>query len=217
MASSPFAGVLLAILTCMASSAFAQNHPPGDGSDQKNEIGGFIGRTYVSDHHVVGLSFNNVLTSGPGLSFQINYGRKLAEWDVASLTVEVPVMFDLDQDENLVTNLVPGDYSAIFVTPSLRANFFPQTAISPWISVGGGFGHFSLSPHLEFGGPNPGPTGDTTGVAQFGAGLDVPFFWHLTLRGEVRDFYSGVTPLNVNTGMGCQHNLFAGGGFLWRF
>jgi hypothetical protein len=39
----------------------------------------------------------------------------------------------------------------------------------------------------------------------------------ISLRGQIRDFYSGVPDLNVNTGKDRQHNLFAGGGIVWRF
>ncbi len=204
--------ILVAITICVASAALAQDNP-----DKKNEVGGSIGRTYVSNHHVQGLSFDNVVTSGPGLSFEITYARHLWESDLFQLSAEVPILFDLDQDENLRTNLIPGDYSAIFLTPAARLKFFPRTFVSPWISAGGGFGHFSSSSTLEFGGPNPGQTGTTTGVAQFGAGIDATFFGGFTFRGEVRDFYSGVAPLNVNIGMTREHNLFAGGGFVWHF
>jgi hypothetical protein len=39
--------------------------------------------------------------------------------------------------------------------------------------VGGGFGYFKKNSTLEFGGPNPGKTGTTSGLLQLGAGLDV--------------------------------------------
>ena len=37
------------------------------------------------------------------------------------------------------------------------------------------------------------------------------------VRGEVRDFYSGVPQLNVDTGKTRQHNYFVGGGVVWHF
>jgi len=39
----------------------------------------------------------------------------------------------------------------------------------------------------------------------------------VTLRGEGREFWSGVPQLNVNTGKSHQYNLFAGGGIVWHF
>ena len=37
----------------------------------------------------------------------------------------------------------------MFVTPAARVNLFPTTAVSPWVSFGGGFGHISQSKALE--------------------------------------------------------------------
>ena len=42
-------------------------------------------------------------------------------------------------------------------------------------------------------------------------------FNKLSLRGEARDFNSGVPQLNVDTGKSRQHNYFVGGGVVWRF
>jgi hypothetical protein len=96
-------------------------------------------------------------------------------------------------------------------------NIFSDQAVSPWISFGGGFAHFGESSTLRFGGPNPGKTGTTTGVLQAGLGLDVRIFHRFSLRGEVRDFRSGVPQLNVKTGTGHQRNLFLGVGVVWHF
>ena len=84
------------------------------------------------------------------------------------------------------------------------------------MSVGGGFGYFKESSTLEFGGPNPGQTGTSSGIFQLGAGLDVRLFSRFSVRGEVRDFYTGVPQLNVDIGKSRQHNLFVGAGVIWR-
>jgi hypothetical protein len=96
-------------------------------------------------------------------------------------------------------------------------NAFPDHAISPWVSFGSGFGHFAASSTLLFGGNNPGTTGTNTGVIQAGLGLDVKIFHRFSLRGEGRDFWSGVPQLNVNTGKSRQHNIFAGLGIVFHF
>ena len=103
------------------------------------------------------------------------------------------------------------------MTPAARVSLFPATAFSPWVSVGGGFGHFGESSELVFGGSNPGNTGTTSGVFQSGGGLDVKIISTFKLRGEVRDFYSGVPQLNVDTGKTRQHNIFVGGGVVFSF
>jgi hypothetical protein len=89
-------------------------------------------------------------------------------------------------------DIVPTDYKQIFVTPAGRLSLFRGTRVSPWVSFGGGFGHFSESTKLNYFGTNPGGS-STTGVIQAGLGLDVsPFqkgFSHFSFRGEVRDFH----------------------------
>jgi hypothetical protein len=45
----------------------------------------------------------------------------------------------------------------------------------------------------------------------------VKIFRSFRLRGEVRDFYTGVPKLNVNTGKSRQHSFFVGGGVVWNF
>ena len=124
---------------------------------------------------------------------------------------------NLDENVHYNLNLVPKDYKSFFVTPSLRANLFPGSGISPWVSAGGGFGYFKENSSLEFGGTNPGETGTTTGIFQMGVGLDVKLFSRLSLRGEARDFYSGVPQLNVDIGKSRQHNIFVGAGVIWHF
>jgi hypothetical protein len=184
---------------------------------QKNELTGIIGRTFVSDQGVLNTNlFDNNLHFGEGLTFEVNYGRHLMGNGFARLTFEVPAVFDFDQDVHFASNLVPSSYTTYFVTPSLRANAFAGTAISPWVSFGGGLGHFGVADHLEFGGTNPGK-GHFTGIFQMGFGLDVRIKRTISLRGQVRDFWSGTPDLNVDNGKGHQHNFFVGGGVIWRF
>jgi len=199
---------LIAVLILLAQCSWAQ---------QKNEVAGIFGRTFVSHQTVPGTNFvGNTVAFGDGIAFEGNYARLLKGGDRASLSVEVPVMFIVDQDLNYGLNVIPEGYRAYFVTPSARVTVSPHSPINPWGSFGGGFAHFSSSSTLVFGGPNPGKTGNTTGVLQFGAGADIRIMEHFSLRGEVRDFYSGVPQLNVNTGKSRQNNLFVGVGIVWH-
>ena len=190
----------------------------GAAAEDKNELTGIIGRTFVSDQGVIGIvAPDTILHSGKGLTFEANYGRRLLNFGLAGLTFEVPFVVNFKQDVTFVVNLVPKDYKSFFVTPAIRVNLFPHYGLSPWVSAGGGFGHFSENSSLEFGGTNPGKTGTTSGVFQAGLGLDVQLFRSFSVRGEVRDFYSGVPQLNVDTGKTRQHNYFVGGGVVWHF
>jgi hypothetical protein len=96
-------------------------------------------------------------------------------------------------------------------------NLFPETAVSPWISFGGGFAHFTEANNLIFFGTNPGKS-TTSGVLQIGLGLDVKVWRRFSIRGQVRDFYSGTPDLPLaDTGKTRQHNYFVGGGVVYHF
>jgi opacity protein-like surface antigen len=195
------------LLTALIASAAAQD---------KNELSGIIGRTFISDQGVKTAPGMDV-HFGNGLSIEASYGRHLLNAGIAGLTFEVPFVYNPDEDLHFSLGTIPEGYSAYFVTPSIRANLVPDSGLSPWVSFGVGFAHFSESSNLEFGGKNLGKTGSTSAAIQAGLGLDVRIWRNLRLRGEVRDFYTGVPQLNVNTGKSRQHNFFAGGGAVWRF
>jgi len=202
--------VLAVMMSILGSSAAAQ--------DEKNEVTGILGRIFVSDQGILNATnFNHVVRSGKGLTFEVNYARRLFGTEVYAISGEVPVVFNLDEDLNSGNNVVPQDYKQIFVTPSARLNLFPETAVSPWVSFGGGFGHFSQNNTLLYGGPNPGSS-STSGVIQGGLGLDVRVLHHFSIRGQVRDFWSGTPDLPLaDTGKSRQHNFFVGGGVVWHF
>jgi hypothetical protein len=186
---------------------------------QKNELSGLLGRTLISDQRIPGApSYDPDLRFGDGLTFELNYARHLMGGELLSLSLEVPFVVNADEDLHAAQNVIPKQYSSYFVTPAARLNLFPDQAVSPWVSVGGGFGHFGASSTLEFGSfPNPGKTGTTTGVFEAGLGLDVRLFKRFSLRGEARDFWSGEPQLNVTTGNSRQHNIFVAGGVVWHF
>jgi hypothetical protein len=204
---------VIAVLTLMCilgASAAAQ--------DEKNELTGVLGRIFISDQGIRGATYPNpFIRSGKGLTFEVNYARRLFGTQVYAISGEVPAVFNLDEDLNSGSDVVPIDYKQIFVTPSVRLNLFPATAVSPWISLGGGFGYFSQNKTLIYGGPNPGSS-STTGVMQGGLGLDVRVWHKFSIRGQVRDFWSGEPnfPL-ADTGKTRQHNYFVGGGVIYHF
>ncbi|MGC2170480.1 MAG: hypothetical protein WA555_08725 [Candidatus Sulfotelmatobacter sp.] len=202
--------ILAVIMAILSASAAAQ--------DEKNEVTGMIGRIFISDQGIEGASyFNPYVRSGKGLTFEVNYSRRLFSAPAFAISGEVPVVFNLDEDLNSGGNVVPTGYKQIFVTPSARLNLFPQTAVSPWVSLGGGFAHFSEDKSLIYGGTNPGVS-STSGVMQGGFGLDVKVYHSLSIRGEVRDFWSGTPNLPLaDTGKTRQHNYFVGGGVVWHF
>ena len=157
---------------------------------------------------------------GKGLSFEAEYSYTFFVTPIYSISGELPFMYDHDMKLNAGAYgfaVVPQSLKAMFLTPAARVNLFPTTAVSPWISLGAGFGHFSESSMLVYGGDNPGKS--TTGFAlEGGLGLDVKVWRKLSIRGEVRDFWSGEPDFPLApTGKSRQHNYLVGGGAFWRF
>jgi hypothetical protein len=210
MSGKRFWIAILATLTALGVFACAQ--------DEKNQIAGMIGRTFVSDQGIqCGGCINPFIRSGKGLSLEGDYSRWLLGNPLFSISGEIPVVYNFDQDLNSGVNVVPTGYSTFFVTPAARLNLFPSTAISPWVSLGGGMGRFGENQNLLYGGKNPGKS-NFTGVLQGGIGLDVRIWRRFSLRGEARDFWSGEPSFPLATGEKTrQHNFFVGAGVVWRY
>ncbi len=204
---------VLLVATMLAAAAVAQ--------DEKNEIGGMLGRTFISDQGIQGGNyFDPVIHSGKGLTMEGEYARRFIVTPIYSLSAEALFVYNPDEDLNAgayLNAVVPSDYKQLFVTPAARVNLFPTTAVSPWVSLGAGFGHFSEGSTLVYGGANPGKS-TTSAVIEAGLGLDVKVWRKLSVRLDVRDFWSGEPDFPLApTGKTRQHNFFVGGGAFWRF
>lgn len=186
-------------------------------SAQVNDVSAGLGRTFISDQGVQGtpLTGDSNIHFGDGFSYSLSYGRRLVDIGLASMTVEVPFVHDPTINLNFGENAVPHDMSAFFLTPSLRVNAFPHFAVSPWISGGAGFAHYSPSSTLQYGGPSTAKS-ETTSAIQLGAGLDVTLIGNLKLRGELRDFYTGEPDFGFKP-QKHMHNFYAGAGVVWSF
>jgi len=201
---------VLAVVATIAASAAAQ----------KNEIAGGIGRAFIPDQTikagVIKLS-DNVVHSGNGLTWEINYARHLWHPGFIALDAEVPVVGNPDEDLGSGNGAVPKTYSSVFVTPAARVRFFADNAVQLWVSGGGGFGHWTISNTLVYGGINPGPKSKNGGIAQGGAGLDLRIRKHFGFRLAARDFYTPQLPLNVVTTSSHHHNIIVTGGVIFSF
>src|ERR1700691_6712098 len=197
--------VLAVVMSILGGSAAAQ--------DEKNELSGSIGRMFISDQSIIGAAnFNPVVRSGNGLTFEVNYARRILGTPVLAISGDAPAVFDLDENLNSGDNVVPKNYKQIFITPSARLNLFPDTAVSPSVSLGGGLAPLFPKHTPLCGGPNPGSS-STSGVLQGGFGLDVRVLHQFSIRLDVRDFWSGTPSLPLaDTGKSRQHNFFVGGG-----
>ena len=66
---------------------------------QRNELSGILGRTFVSDQGIQGApAFDSQLRFGKGLTFEVNYARGVWGSPLLSLSAEVPVVVNVDQD-----------------------------------------------------------------------------------------------------------------------
>jgi hypothetical protein len=199
----------LAMVVCLAGKAAAQ----------KNEIAGGIGRTLLNDQAIQpGASplLNNFVRFGSGTTFEITYARHLKGENFFRLDLEVPFVGNPDEDLGSGNAAVPSGFSSYFVTPALRGKAFASNTLQPWASFGGGLGHFGFSDRLVYGGTNSGGN-KTSGLLQFGYGLDVKLKEHFGLRVAARNFWSSALPFNVVTGISRQRNFVVTGGVYWQF
>ena len=69
------------------------------GAAQKNELSGILGRTFIADQGIQGApSYDPNLRFGEGLTFEVNYARRLMGTDAWSLALEVPFVVNPDED-----------------------------------------------------------------------------------------------------------------------
>jgi opacity protein-like surface antigen len=199
--------LVLLLLTTLTASAAAAEH--------KNEVGLLLGGIVTPDRDIV--PGPGSIEASTGLTFQATYARLLKQTERVGIYFEVPFVATPLQDVSSANPAVPLNYASLFITPGVKFKFRPQQRVSPFLAVGGGYARFDESEDLVTNLPNPGPRGTNTGALQFGGGFDVKVFSRISLRGEVRDFYSGRPQFNVSTESDRQHNVVFSGGFVVHF
>src|SRR5512140_889884 len=109
-------------------------------AQDKNEVAVTVGHTFISDQTVSAPV--NILRSGKGWSFIFNYARVLRTYKWGSLSAEVPVTWNPDEDLHYPVNAIPVQYSSIILTPGARVRFLEDYAFHPWVSFGGGVARY---------------------------------------------------------------------------
>jgi len=142
--------VLVVTMWILGGSASAQ--------EKNNEVTGMLGRIFISDQGLLNEAPpGNYVHFGKGLSFEASYARRF--WSLPSSPSREKSL----QYSTLMRSSFP--HMTLFLEVSSRSsspqrpglNLFPETAFSPWISLGGGFAYNgSVSKTLYFGGTNPG-------------------------------------------------------------
>ena len=192
-------------LVALSTTAFAQ----------KNELAGLVGGTY---NYSRGSSTGQLFFTKP-IGFEVSYARQIATFaKLISVKIEVPFVTSGKVDLKLNSSGDPAKYyRSYFITPGIRATFLPGFFASPWVSAGYGYARFDSSNVLLDGTTNNQQTSRNGSTKQYGGGVDVKILPNLALRGEIRDFRSGVPPLGIPQNESKVHNLFYMGGVVFHF
>ncbi len=195
-------------LLATASLSFAQ--------DTKNEVGLLLGALATGSREIQ-LPTLSRADIGSGLTYQVNYARRLVDAKVASLYVEVLLAATPLQEVTSTNTTIPRDYASLFLTPGLKVKFLPRWRVSPYVAAGGGYARFRESDFRTNNQANTGRIGTNTGVFDYGGGVDIRVFRYLSLRGEVRDFVTGNPNFNAPFLTNRQHNVLTSGGIVLHF
>ena len=165
---------------------------------QSNEIGATFGGQFVSGDYDFGHS--GVL--------EINPAHRLVNAEAVGLFVEVPLTWTFKNARTDPAAALHDHYSAFFFTPGLKVKVLPQLPISPYGFVGVGLAHFHDTDSGQ---------GSNENVIDYGAGVDWKVLPLLSIRGELRDFNSGVPRLNFPNPGSRQQNVMATVGLSLHF
>jgi opacity protein-like surface antigen len=152
-----------------------------------------------------------------GFTYQINYARRLFDARLAALYFEVPFAATPRTKVRTDNVLSPRSYSSVFFTPGIKLKLLPGSKYSPYAMAGVGLAHMRESETRISGDPNTDRATKTETVFNFGFGLDIRLASIVSLRGEVRDYYSELPPLNVRALSDRQHTAFISAGIVLRF
>ena len=154
---------------------------------------------------VTSASFN---ASG-GAGFQINYARRMIALPLVSLYLELPFQAGFDGSRSTLLNLNRENYNTLYFTPGLKVKFAPGFPISPYLAGGIGWGSFRST--------NTSATSNKF-AADLGGGVDFKLVPYVSLRGEVRDYYTSAPTLDISSVyQGHINNVVFSGGVVLRF
>jgi opacity protein-like surface antigen len=198
--------LILAIICLSAGPAFAQKH----------EVAFTSGGLKIGDRDF-DLPRPGRLRFGTGFTYQFNYARRFFDGKLAALYFEFPLAGTPRTKVEVSNALSPRSYSSIFFTPGIKLKLLPGLKYSPYVMAGAGIARFNESDTLTNEQPNTEQGSNTDSVFNFGVGIDVRVFSILSIRGEVRDYYSELPPLNVRALRDRQHKTLISAGFSLRF
>jgi opacity protein-like surface antigen len=147
-----------------------------------------------------------------GFAVQGNLAGRIAGVPMVGVYVEVPVIatWGIDAGTSCVTDAVC-KFSSLWVTPGLKLKIGSALPVSPYFLAGGGVVRFKTTQS------DNSTNSETHPVFDIGGGLDVKIAPYVSLRGELRDMYSGSPRLTIESITGHQHNLMLSAGVVFRF
>ncbi|ABF42218.1 hypothetical protein Acid345_3217 [Candidatus Koribacter versatilis Ellin345] len=172
----------------LCASAFAQS----------NEVALTYGGQFVSGDYDFGKS--GVL--------EANIAHRLVNGEVAGLYFELPLTWTFKNARTDPAAALHDHYTGFFFTPGVKIKVLPQLPISPYGFVGVGLAHFHNSDTDQVSYEN---------VIDYGAGLDWKVLPLLSIRGELRDFNSGVPRMGFPNPGSRQQNVMATVGLALHF
>ncbi len=183
---------------------------------QKHEIAVTSGALRTGDHDII-LPNPGFLRTGTGFTYQVSYAQRFFDARVAALYFEIPLTVTPRTEIDSSNALSPRSYSTVFITPGIKLKLLPGSKYSPYGVVGVGYARFNESETSVNNEPNPGDRGTNRAAVHIGGGLDVRVFPFVSLRGEVRDYYSGKPEFNAELLGDRQHNFMVSAGIVFRF
>jgi opacity protein-like surface antigen len=183
---------------------------------QRNEFGISVGAMLSQNSGILPPLTVNLSS---GIAFQADYAhRVLTGNNYVALYGDVVVSGNPQRTVSSATGSATRDIMSFFVVPGIRIKFAPKANVSPWFSIGPGYTLYQQSTTSLNGAPNTAPRDLNRIAVGYGGGLDWKVARIVSLRLELRDFYStGSAAYNVPGISGGQHNYVAGGGFVLRF
>jgi opacity protein-like surface antigen len=215
--------ILLYLALSLVASPLASAQTQDAQADEKNEIGLILGVNATPSRSLTPGSIlgYSELTSKASLALGVDYDRRVFATDWVTLYGGGDFLaspFDVKLDTP-PANVSP-QYAYFFLTAHVKAKFYPDRRVSPWLSIGGGYARFKEKPPTATVDPFTPGTGRST--IEMGAGFDTQPVTHIAgfpiaFRVEVRDFYSGLPNYGQGLVKSHQHNVILGGGLVVRF
>ena len=167
---------------------------------QKNEFAAMASSFQTS------ASFN--VHGGQGL--QLNYAHRIVDVKLAGLYFELPFTAGWGGSRSVTQgNLLHENYNTMYLTPGLKLKILPSSFVSPYLAGGMGWGGFRST--------NTSATSNKF-AGDIGGGADFSILPMLSLRGEVRNFWTSAPTLDFPSVFhGNVNNVVISGGAVFRF